>query len=199
MSALGPDRSVAARRGRRRAVARPLRPTDPVALDGSTAYAGLVARTIAFVLDALIVNATAAIVTAGLGVALSVLVGDASLGASGLLAGATAFGLWSIGYFVVSWSVGGQTIGDAVMGIRVVAVRDGRPLRPCRALLRFVALSLGALPALAGIWILVWDRRRRAFHDRVARTVVVRVDGDRSVLAAAPTGPVAVERGGSIE
>lgn len=167
------------RRFRRRPGARPIRPVDPVVFDEGTAYVGLVARTIAFVLDALIINGIAAMVTAGLGIALSVLVSDPSLSPPGVAAGAAVFALWSASYFVVGWSFGGQTIGDAVMGIRVVGARDGRPLRPCRALARFVALSLGAIPLLAGLWILLWDRRRRAFHDRVARSVVVRVDVER--------------------
>ncbi len=63
------------------------------------------------------------------------------------------------------------------MGVRVVDGRTGRPLRPCRALLRLAGISLGAIPLLAGFWILLWDRRRRAFHDRIVRSVVVRVDG----------------------
>lgn len=175
---------ASSRRFGRRPGARPIRPTHPVAFDERTAYVGLVARSIAFVLDALIVNGIAAMVTAGVGIALSVLVSDPSLSPPGVAAGAAVFALWSASYFVVGWSFGGQTIGDAVMGIRVVGARDGRPLRPCRALARFVALSLGAIPFLAGLWILLWDRRRRAFHDRVAQSVVVRVDVDRDRPAA---------------
>lgn len=177
--------SASVRRFRRRPGARPIRPTEPVVLDDRTAYVGLVARTIGFVLDAVIINGVAAMVTAGLGIALSVLASDPSLSPPGVAAGAAAFGLWSTSYFVIGWSVGGQTIGDAVMGIRVVDSRTGRPLRPCRALARFVALSLGAIPFLAGLWILLWDRRRRTFHDRVARSVVVRVDIERD-----PPGPI---------
>jgi uncharacterized RDD family membrane protein YckC len=165
-----------ARRFRRRPGARPIRPTRPVVFDERTAYVGLVARSIAFVIDALIINGIAAMVTAGVGIVLSVLVSDPSLSPPGVVAGAAVFAFWSMSYFVIGWSVGGQTIGDAVMGVRVVGGRDGRPLRPCRAFVRFVTLSLGAIPFLAGFWILLWDRRRRAFHDRIARSVVVRVD-----------------------
>ncbi len=173
------DPGSAGRRVPRRRGARPIRPAEPFAFDERTAYVGLVARSIAFVLDALIINGLAAIVTAALGIALSVLVGDPSVSPPGVLAGAAVFALWSASYFVIGWSLGGQTVGDAVMGIRVVGAHDGRPLRPCRALVRFVALSLGAIPLLAGLWILLWDRRRRAFHDRIARSVVVRDHGDR--------------------
>ncbi len=162
-------------RTRTRPGARPLRPAEPVRLDETTAYAGLITRTVAFVLDALIINGLVAIATGAFAIVASVLFSDPSLNPSGIAAGAAAWALWSVGYFVVGWSVGGQTIGDAVMGIRVVSARDGRPLRPCRAIARFVALSLGTIPLLAGLWILLWDRQRRAFHDRVVRSVVVRV------------------------
>jgi uncharacterized RDD family membrane protein YckC len=174
---------------RRRPGARAIRPKQPVVLGEDTAYVGLVARAIAFVIDALIINGIAAIVTAGLAIALSVLVSDPSLSPPGVAAGAAVFALWSTSYFVIGWSVGGQTIGDAVMGFRVVDARSGLPLRPCRALARFAALSLGAIPFLAGLWILLWDRRRRAFHDRVVRSVVVRVD--REAEPPAPVRPTA--------
>lgn len=186
-------------RRRRRPGARSIRPTHPVALGEGTAYVGLVARAIAFVIDAVIINGIAAIVTAGLAIALSVLFSDPSISPPGVAAGAVVFALWSTSYFVVGWSVGGQTIGDAVMGFRVVDSRSGRPLRPCRALARFAALSIGAIPFLAGLWILLWDRRRRAFHDRVVRSVVVRVDGEADppppVRSAVPSaGPTSSNR-----
>jgi uncharacterized RDD family membrane protein YckC len=171
-----------ARRPATRPGARPLRPREPVRFDGSTTYAGLTTRALAFLLDALVVNVVAAIATGALGLAMSVLAGDPSIRGTGLVAGALVFGLWSATYFVVGWSVGGQTVGAAVMGVRVLGT-DGRPLRPCRALVRLVAISVGAIPLLAGLWILLWDRRRRAFHDRVVRSVVVHVADDDIALA----------------
>lgn len=175
-------RDARARRRLTRPGARPLRPTEPVRFDASTVYAGLATRTLGFLLDALVVNLVAVLATGALGLAVSVLAGDLSIGGTGVAVGALAFALWSATYFVVGWSVGGQTIGGAVMGIRVVGA-DGRPLRPCRALVRLVAISLGAIPLLAGLWILLWDRRRRAFHDRVVRSVVVRVPVDDGAVA----------------
>ncbi|MBF6619796.1 MAG: RDD family protein [Patulibacter sp.] len=175
-------RAAPARRRPTRPGARPLRPTAPVRFDASTAYAGLVTRALAFLLDALVVNLVAVLTTGAVGLAVSVLAGDPSIGGTGAVAGALAFALWSAGYFVAGWSIGGQTIGAAVMGIRVLGA-DGRPLRPCRALVRLFAISIGAIPLLAGIWILLWDRRRRAFHDRVVRSVVVHVAADDGALA----------------
>jgi uncharacterized RDD family membrane protein YckC len=141
--------------------------------DGAPAYAGLVTRTIALALDAIVIDGIALIfgVTVGLGLSILHLPSevDAIVAAvMGLLAV-----LWTVGYFVFFWSSTGQTLGSRVMSIAVIDAYGRGSLKPRRALLRFVALCLGAIALLAGLWIMLWDRRRRCFQDRVARTVVV--------------------------
>lgn len=61
----------------------------------------------------------------------------------------------------------GFTPGKRLFGIRVVALETGT-VNPLRALVRSVLLCL-AIPAL------VWDRDGRGLHDRLARTVEVRI------------------------
>ncbi|MGW7817907.1 RDD family protein [Streptomyces puniciscabiei] len=61
----------------------------------------------------------------------------------------------------------GFTPGKRLFGLRVVALDTGR-VNPLRALLRTVLLFL-AIPAL------IWDRDGRGLHDRLARTVEVRI------------------------
>nr|WSY55473.1 RDD family protein [Streptomyces sp. NBC_00886] len=61
----------------------------------------------------------------------------------------------------------GFTPGKRLFGLRVVALDTGRP-NPLRAVLR-TALLCVAIPAL------IWDRDGRGLHDRVARTVEVRI------------------------
>ncbi|MEU6577000.1 RDD family protein [Streptomyces sp. NPDC046805] len=61
----------------------------------------------------------------------------------------------------------GSTPGKRLFGLRVVALDTGR-VNPMRALLRTVLLFL-AVPAL------IWDRDGRGLHDRLARTVQVRI------------------------
>ncbi|WP_432084521.1 RDD family protein [Streptomyces sp. WAC 04229] len=82
-----------------------------------------------------------------------------------------ATGNWALLiFFVLSvLTVGtvGFTPGKRLLGLRVVDLATGRP-SPARALLRSVLLCL-ALPAL------IWDRDGRGLHDRVARTVEVRI------------------------
>lgn len=77
-------------------------------------------------------------------------------------------------YFVASWVRGGQTIGMRAWRMRVVD-EQGRPLAWPRALLRFVvALASAALVGAGFLWCFI-DARGRAWHDLVARSVVVRV------------------------
>ena len=94
----------------------------------------------------------------------------------GVVIGAVMGGLfivWTVAYFVFFWSSTGQTPGARTMHIRVVDNRARGPLKPRRALLRFIGLVLAALPLLAGLLMMLWDARRRCLQDRIARTVVV--------------------------
>ncbi|MEW2491968.1 RDD family protein [Streptomyces nodosus] len=82
-----------------------------------------------------------------------------------------ATGNWALlVFFVLSiLTVGtvGFTPGKRLFGLRVVAVDTGR-VAPLRVLARTVLLCL-AVPAL------IWDRDGRGLHDRVARTVEIRI------------------------
>lgn len=77
------------------------------------------------------------------------------------------------GYFILLTGASGQTLGKMLTGTRVVGADGGRvpmtqaALRAALAPLSLVTLGLGYLPALAG-------RDRRALHDRLSRTRVVR-------------------------
>ncbi|MFH8938344.1 RDD family protein [Streptomyces griseosporeus] len=61
----------------------------------------------------------------------------------------------------------GFTPGKRLFGVRVVSLETGT-VNPLRAALRTVLLCL-AVPAL------IWDRDGRGLHDRLARTVEVRI------------------------
>ena len=85
----------------------------------------------------------------------------------------TFLGLLKISYFYAFTAVGGQTIGKMTAGTCVIA-DDGAPVdaaramrRTCAGVLSVVLLGLGFVPALFG--------NRRALHDRLAGTRVVRL------------------------
>ena len=145
--------------------------TDATTSAGS--YAGLVTRVLAFALDALIIDGVAALVgvTVGLGLTLLHLPHEVGVVIGAVMGG--LFIVWTVAYFVFFWSSTGQTPGARTMHIRVVDNRARGPLKPRRALLRFIGLVLAALPLLAGLLMMLWDARRRCLQDRIARTVVV--------------------------
>jgi uncharacterized RDD family membrane protein YckC len=145
-------------------------------------YAGLATRTIAFAVDAAVINVVAWFVGAvvALGLSLLTLPQEVVVVLAGI--GAMIALLWTVGYFVFFWSGTGQTIGDRLLGI---IVRDGATLAPLnlrRAALRLLALPLSALPLFAGFLLILVDGRRRALHDRLVRTVVVYAAPRRSVV-----------------
>ncbi|MGA8277928.1 MAG: RDD family protein [Rhodanobacteraceae bacterium] len=76
-------------------------------------------------------------------------------------------------YFVISWSRGGQTIGMRAWRLKLTTA-DGGSLSWPRALLRFGGAWMSLLALGIGfLWCLV-DRDRRAWHDIVAHSRVVR-------------------------
>lgn len=77
-------------------------------------------------------------------------------------------------YFAVSWSRGGQTIGMRAWRVRLMDATGGS-LTFRRALLRFGLATLSLLIVGAGfIWSL-FDAERRAWHDVVLGTRMLRV------------------------
>lgn len=135
-------------------------------------YVGLATRAIATVLDAALINLVAIIVGLGAALILSLLHLPTDLKTVVAAIGGAAYIAWTIGYFVAFWSTTGQTPGNRVMQIRVVGT-NGCPLKPRQALVRCVGLFLAALPLFAGYLRILFDARRRGFHDRLAGTVVV--------------------------
>jgi uncharacterized RDD family membrane protein YckC len=162
----------ATRRAQRAAAAR-LRPAVPPAFLATTPYAGLATRSVALALDAVVIDGIALLVGVTVGLGLSLLHMPSEVNKLIAAFGALIWVLWSIGYFVFFWSTTGQTPGSRAMSIVVLDSHGPGRLKPRRALLRFLALCAGAAALLLGILVMLWDGRRRCFHDRVARTVVV--------------------------
>lgn len=164
--------SLAARRPWRNHTARVAVPAAETAALPHSAYVGLVTRLIAFSIDAAIINLMAIVVTAAVSLVASVVSLPDTAQALAVAAGGTIYLLWATGYFVVFWTTTGQTPGNRLLRIRVQAAGGGL-LLPRRALLRFVGLTLAALPLFAGVLMILVDDRRRGLHDWLARSVVV--------------------------
>ncbi len=146
----------------------------PEQAEPTVRYVGLITRLIAFVLDAVVINAVAILVEVGLALILSLFHLPKDLKTVIAALGGAAYVLWTIAYFVTFWSTTGQTPGARVMQIRVVTAAGGR-LEARRGLRRCIGMLLAALPLFAGYALVLFDPTRRGFHDRLAGTVVVEV------------------------
>jgi uncharacterized RDD family membrane protein YckC len=76
-------------------------------------------------------------------------------------------------YLGLFWGLSGRTPGQKLLKLRVVDVHGQRP-GPPRIIVRVLVTFLGLLPgALGWLWT-AFDREKRALHDRIAGTYVVR-------------------------
>jgi uncharacterized RDD family membrane protein YckC len=87
--------------------------------------------------------------------------------------------LISLAYYGYLNGVRGQTVGKMVLKIKVIDADTGASIGLGRGLARwaiqiplFLACGVGAL--LDALWPL-WDKRNQAIHDKVARSVVIKV------------------------
>ena len=81
--------------------------------------------------------------------------------------------IYNIG-FTAAWAA---TPGKMAMRI-VIRGRDGEVLEPDAAILRYIVLMVGNLVfvgLVASLVLLFVDKQRRTLHDRVAKTLVVKV------------------------
>lgn len=85
---------------------------------------------------------------------------------------APLFGMAAL-YFVLFIALSGRTLGQKLVGIRVVH-RAGGPVGPGRAVVRLVGTAVGLVPGGLGSLWMAFDREKRAFHDYLTGTYVVR-------------------------
>jgi uncharacterized RDD family membrane protein YckC len=135
--------------------------------------AGAVSRTIAMLLDGLILNA-AFLALSGV----VTLVASLAFGAGGeaaLPAIAIGAGAWVLAgsiYLLSFWTLAGQTPGMRFVRIRLDAP-EGRRIRFRRAVRRLLWLVLAILPLGLGLLGVVFSDQRRGWQDRFAGTDVV--------------------------
>jgi uncharacterized RDD family membrane protein YckC len=136
-----------------------------------TPYAGLVTRLGALAVDSVLLAIAVPVLANGPASVWAALAGQApgwlKLGAQIVAA------LLPAAYFAVCWWGSGQTAGGVLFGT-VVCRHGGRRLGFGRALARSVIGLLLPVVWLIGLLAILVDRERRALHDRLFGTVVLR-------------------------
>jgi uncharacterized RDD family membrane protein YckC len=79
-------------------------------------------------------------------------------------------------YFAVGWGLAGATIGKWILGLRIVDHQGRSPIGLSRAFLRLAAYSVSSVTFGMGHLLVVLRPDRRALHDILAGTWVVRRD-----------------------
>ncbi len=74
------------------------------------------------------------------------------------------------------------TPGKLLLGCQVVDARTLQPLRVGQALLRYIAYLVSLIPLGLGFFWVAWDKRKQAFHDKIAKTVVIMEDESHKTL-----------------
>lgn len=83
-------------------------------------------------------------------------------------------------YFIVGWGLLGTTPGKWAFGLRIIDYHQRCPIGPARAALRLAAYAVSSVTFEWGHLLIVLRQDRRALHDILAGTRVVRRSPRRS-------------------
>ena len=76
-------------------------------------------------------------------------------------------------YFIGFWTAMGRTPGQRLLNLRVLRAADGQPIGIGQALVRYIGLLISfVVIGLGVIWVAL-DPRRQGWHDKMANTFVV--------------------------
>ena len=162
-------------------------------------YAGVIRRTIAWLLDCFLIALTSLVV---LGVLIAIIVGSADQADAALTVIAwIGIAVVATVYFMGFWTGPRRaTPGMRLLKLQIGFVATGQPLNVRQAVLRVVALGIPLWPivavpqigAIGAVVLLVWpvvllvstamNARRRGIHDRAAWSAVVTPGGIRPVV-----------------
>jgi uncharacterized RDD family membrane protein YckC len=145
---------------------------EGVRLAGAMEYAGFWIRFGAKVIDGIILWVINTIISVGLGVLMTT---SSTTMQSFSLFGFSYLLQVAVGAAYTTWFLGkyGATVGKMACKIKVVT-SDGEPISYLRALGRHFAEWLSALILLIGYIIAAFDDEKRALHDRICDTRVIR-------------------------
>jgi len=147
-------------------------------------YAGFWIRFVAVLIDGILLG----LINWVIGLLLQNTLGDAAAN----IALVISIGI-SIGYYVVYQEKQGQTIGKKAMKIKVVTYDGKTPTMFTFFLREIIGKFISAVILLIGYFMVIWDPKKQALHDKIANTYVVYVE---PVVAqqAVPTQQTPIEQ-----
>ena len=130
------------------------------------AYAGFFDRFVAALIDGVLVGIVTGVLSAVFRAT-----GDFGRTLGNLVAMAI-----SVSYYVYFISQKGQTLGKKAMSLRVQNISTGQNLDVVSAILReVVGKFLSSLVLCLGYFWMLWDDKKQTWHDKIAKSVVVKV------------------------
>ncbi|MDQ1472633.1 MAG: hypothetical protein QOJ99_4113 [Bryobacterales bacterium] len=139
-------------------------------------YAGFWIRAVSYIIDGAMIGAIRTIVLMPLGMSLLdrpfaspwffAHLGEAKLASLAV----------SLSYFVFFWTQYGATPGKMLFKLKVVTP-VGTLITPGQAVIRYFGQILSGLILGIGFMMAGWDEQKRALHDRLANTRVIRENG----------------------
>jgi uncharacterized RDD family membrane protein YckC len=144
----------------------------------ATGYGGFWIRFLAYLLDAILINIALGIIAAVVGASM-IPADPAKIDPEEFIA---QMGPLQLVALAVSWlyfalmesSARGATVGKMILGLRVVDER-GQRISFLRATGRFFAKFISAIILLIGYIMAAFTDRKRALHDMIAGTLVVKI------------------------
>lgn len=136
-------------------------------------YAGFWIRVVAWIIDAIALGILASALAPAFGA--GPVIGVADGRQFQIDYGANAIGgLIGLVYWVGLWSWKGQTLGMMPFGLWVVRVDSGERVDVVTGFLRYVGLIISFVVILLGVIWVAFDSRKQGWHDKLAKTLVVR-------------------------
>lgn len=78
-------------------------------------------------------------------------------------------------YLVGFWTAEGATPGKMALGLRVVNAETGELISPAYGLLRYVGYIISGIALGLGFFWIIWDDKNQGWHDKIAKTVVIKI------------------------
>ena len=141
---------------------------------GDFHYAGFWIRFLALFIDGLVLNALTIAAQMAAGLTLSQAVGVSPKGSLTVILAALGFSvLVNVLYETIMIGKYGATLGKMACGL-VVVTRDGGKVSYGLAVGRYFAKILSSLTIFIGYLMAAFDPQKRALHDRICGTLVIR-------------------------